>query len=120
MYQAIKKHQTTTNIYEKKIIKENIINSDQAQKIKKDFKNFLDAELEGAKSYKPNKADWLEGDWAGLSTASFDERRGVTSVKENDLLEIGKAIHEIPKDFNAGNFGETAKKIVDAVNKEKK
>jgi len=101
MYQAIKQHQTTTKIYEEKIIKENIINSNQVQKIKKDFKNFLDAELEGAKSYKPNKADWLEGDWAGLSTASFDERRGVTSVKENDLLEIGKAIHEIPKDFNA-------------------
>ena len=59
MYQAIKKHQTTTKIYEKKIIKENIINSNQAQTIKKDFKIFLDAELEGAKSYKPNKADWL-------------------------------------------------------------
>ena len=101
MYQAIKKHQTTTNIYEKKIIKENIINSDQAQKIKKDFKNFLDAELEGAKSYKPNKVDWLEGDWTGLSTASFDERRGVTSIQENDFLKIGKAIHQIPKDFNA-------------------
>ncbi len=101
MYQAIKKHQTTTNIYEKKIIKENIINSDQAQKTKKDFKNFLDAELEGAKSYKPNKVDWLEGDWAGLSTASFDERRGVTSIQENDFLKIGKAIHQMPKDFNA-------------------
>ena len=101
MYQAIKKHQTTTKIYEKKIIKENIINSNQAQTIKKDFKIFLDAELEGAKSYKPNKADWLEGDWTGLSTASFDERRGLTSIKENDLLKIGKAILQIPKDFNA-------------------
>ena len=100
MYQAIKKHQTTTNIYEKKIIKENIINSDQAQKIKKDFKNFLDAELEGAKSYKPNKVDWLEGDWAGLSTASFDTRKGVTSVKENELQEIAKVIHQVPMDFN--------------------
>jgi len=101
MYQAIKKHPTTLNIYEKKIIKENIINSDQAEKIKKDFKKFLDAELEGAKFYKPNKADWLEGDWTGLSTASFDERRGLTSIKENDLLMIGKAIHKIPNDFNA-------------------
>ena len=100
MYQAIKKHQTTTKIYEKKIIKENIINSDQAQKIKKDFKNFLDAELEGAKSYKPNKVDWLEGDWAGLSTASFDTRKGITSVKENELQEIAKAIHQVPMDFN--------------------
>jgi len=101
MYQAIKDHPTTLKIYEKKIINENIINSNQAQKIKKDFKNFLDGELENAKLYKPNKADWLEGDWTGLSTAAFDERRGLTSIKENDLLTIGKAIHKIPKDFNA-------------------
>ena len=101
MYQAIKKHTTTLKIYEKKILDENIINSDQIQKKVKDFKKFLDTELEGAKSYKPNKADWLEGDWSGLSTASFDARKGVTSVKKNEFLEIGKAIHQMPKDFNA-------------------
>ena len=44
--------------------------------------------MEGAKSYKPNKVDWLEGDWTGLSTASFDERRGVTSIQENDFLNV--------------------------------
>ena len=101
MYQAIKKHQTTVKIYEKKLIEENIINSGQIQKIQKDFKNFLDTELEEAKSYKPNKADWLEGDWTGLSIASFDARKGITSVKENELLEVAKAIYQIPADFNA-------------------
>ena len=103
MYQAIKKHQTTTKIYEKKLTEENMINSAQIQKIQKDFKSFLDTELDGAKSYKPNKADWLEGDWTGLSTASFDigTRKGMTSVKESELLEVGRAICQIPADFNA-------------------
>ncbi len=101
MYQAIKKHPTTVKIYQKKLLKENTINSDQIQKIQKDFKNFLDTELEGAKSYKPNKVDWLEGDWTGLSTASFDARKGITSIKESELLEIGRAIHQIPADFNS-------------------
>ena len=101
MYQAIKKHPTTVKIYQKRLLKENTINSDQIQKIQKDFKNFLDTELEGAKSYKPNKVDWLEGDWTGLSTASFDARKGITSIKESELLEIGKAIHQIPADFNS-------------------
>jgi len=100
MYQAIKKHPTTVKIYQKRLLKENTINSDQIQKIQKDFKNFLDTELEGAKSYKPNKVDWLEGDWTGLSTASFDARKGITSIKESELLEIGRAIHQIPADFN--------------------
>ena len=101
MYQAIKKHPTTVKIYQKRLLKENTINSHQIQKIQKDFKNFLDTELEGAKSYKPNKVDWLEGDWTGLSTASFDARKGITSIKESELLEIGRAIHQIPADFNS-------------------
>ena len=101
MYQAIKNHQTTVKIYEKRLLEEKILTNEESKKIKTNFKNFLDKESESAKSYKPNKADWLEGDWTGLSTASFDARKGLTSVKENDLLKIGKAIHQIPINFNA-------------------
>jgi len=101
MYQAIKKHQSTVKIYEKQLLEEKILTNEESKKIKTNFKNFLDKEFESAKSYKPNKADWLEGDWTGLSTASFDARKGLTSVKKNDLLKIGKAIHQIPIDFNA-------------------
>ena len=101
MYQAIKNHQTTVKIYEKQLLEEKILTNEESKKIQTNFKNFLDKESESAKSYKPNKADWLEGDWTGLSTASFDARKGLTSVKENDLLKIGKAIHQIPIDFNA-------------------
>ena len=101
MYQAIKNHQTTVKIYEKRLLEEKILTNEESKKIQTNFKKFLDKESESAKSYKPNKADWLEGDWTGLSTASFDARKGLTSVKENDLLKIGKAIHQIPIDFNA-------------------
>jgi 2-oxoglutarate dehydrogenase E1 component len=100
MYQAIKKHQSTVKIYEKQLLEEKILTNEELKKIQTNFKKFLDKEFDSAKSYKPNKADWLEGDWTGLSTASFDTRKGVTSVKENELQEIAKAIHQIPTDFN--------------------
>ena len=100
MYQAIKKHQSTVKIYEKQLLEEKILTNEELKKIQTNFKKFLDKEFESAKSYKPNKADWLEGDWTGLSTASFDARKGVTAVKENELQEIAKAIHLIPTDFN--------------------
>ena len=100
MYQAIKKHQSTVKIYEKQLLEEKILTNEELKKIQTNFKKFLDKEFESAKSYKPNKADWLEGDWTGLSTASFDARKGVTAVKENELQEIAKAIHQIPTDFN--------------------
>ena len=100
MYKAIKKHPTTLKIYEKKLIEENIINSDHASTLKIDFKNFLDKEFNTAKTFKPNKADWLEGSWTGLTTASMGARKGETSVSKNNLLEIAKLIHKIPEDFN--------------------
>jgi 2-oxoglutarate dehydrogenase E1 component len=64
-----------------------------------DFQAFLDAEFEGAKSYKPNKADWLDGKWSGLGLPPDDERRGATGVKRERLLELGRAMTTIPADL---------------------
>ncbi len=100
MYQAIKNQITTRKLYELQLINENIITRDEAKKISKDFKKFLDNESNLGKSYKPNKADWLEGNWTGLSTATFDARKGKTSVIEKDLIRITEKIHNIPIDFN--------------------
>ena len=101
MYKKIKNHPTTLNIYEKQLLEEKILSQVEADKIKIDFKKFLDEEFELSKSYKPNKADWLDGTWAGFKTASLDARRGKTSSSEEDIKIIGQQIHKIPHDFNA-------------------
>ncbi len=100
MYQAIKKQPTTLEIYEKRLINEKILKKDESIKIQKEFIKFLDKEFELAKSYKPNKADWLDGTWKGFKTASFDARKGKTSISKKDFLEIGTQIHQIPNSFN--------------------
>ena len=101
MYKAIKKQITTRKKYEKKLIENNTLSEEESKDIVDSFKNFLDKEFESTKNYKPNKVDWLEGTWTGLSTATFDARRGKTSVKEKTLINVAKKIHEIPADFNA-------------------
>ena len=101
MYKAIKKQITTRKKYEKKLIENNTLSEEESKDIVDSFKNFLDKEFESTKNYKPNKVDWLEGTWTGLSTATFDARRGKTSVKEKTLIKVAKKIHEIPADFNA-------------------
>ncbi len=100
MYKAIKKQITTRKKYEKKLIENNTLSEEESRDIVDSFKNFLDKEFESTKNYKPNKVDWLEGTWTGLSTATFDARRGKTSVKEKTLIKVAKKIHEIPADFN--------------------
>ena len=101
MYKAIKKQITTRKKYEKKLIENNTLSEEESRDIVDSFKNFLDKEFESTKNYKPNKVDWLEGTWTGLSTATFDARRGKTSVKEKTLINVAKKIHEIPANFNA-------------------
>jgi 2-oxoglutarate dehydrogenase E1 component len=68
--------------------------------------NEFDATLEAAytasKSYKPNKADWLEGHWTGLKQADDDGDRedGKTSLTDEQFKQIGAALSKVPADFN--------------------
>ena len=38
----------------------------EVDKAKADWRARLDAEFEAGTGYKPNKADWLDGKWAGF------------------------------------------------------
>ena len=66
----------------------------------KAFEAKLEQAYEAAASFKPNKADWLEGKWSGLATASGDERRGETAVEPNFLKEVGLKLCEVPASFH--------------------
>src|SRR5437764_4567441 len=60
----------------------------------------LEAQFAAAENYRPNKADWLEGAWAGLETAPDDDRRGDTAVALETLREIGLALAMVPEGFH--------------------
>ncbi len=94
MYQKIRAHPTTLEIYSKKLIGEGVVTAGEVDKMKADWRARLDAEYESALGYKPNKADWLDGRWSGLKAAHGfeDPRRGNTGVDIAELREIGKKI----------------------------
>ncbi len=55
--------------------------------MKADWRAHLESELEAGQSYKPNKADWLDGAWSGLRSADHaedEQRRGKTGVAGQD------------------------------------
>src|SRR3546814_15948439 len=64
------------------------------------FRERLETEFDASKSYKPNKADWLEGAWSGLSAAKGEDRRGNTAASLDLLREAGAGITRVPEDFN--------------------
>ncbi|HXD12985.1 MAG TPA: 2-oxoglutarate dehydrogenase E1 component [Xanthobacteraceae bacterium] len=102
MYKAIAAHPGTLEIYGKKLVGEGVVTDGEVEKMKADWRNRLDAELEAAQSYRANKADWLDGRWAGFKTGGDgeDPRRGQTGVQIAALKDIGKKITTLPPDFH--------------------
>jgi 2-oxoglutarate dehydrogenase E1 component len=97
MYRKIKDHPTTREIYARRLAAEGVLGEDEAEEIRNDFRRRLEQEFEASKTYKPNKADWLEGAWTGFEVASGDVRRGETVVDEEVLNEIGRVLSERPE-----------------------
>jgi 2-oxoglutarate dehydrogenase E1 component len=102
MYKKVRAHPTTFENYSKKLVAENIVTQEEVDKAVADWRKHLEEEYEAGQSYKPNKADWLDGRWAGLRPAKEveDARRGQTGVDFDRLREIGLRLNEVPADFN--------------------
>jgi len=101
MYQKIAAQPTTRQIYAQKVVEDGALSQEEADKIAHDFQARLDSEFELSTSFKPNKADWLEGAWSGMEIASGDDRRGSTAVEMDKLQLVGKALTTVPATFNA-------------------
>src|SRR5256714_222516 len=102
MYKAIRAHPSTLEIYSKKLIAEGVVTEGEVEKMKGDWRARLDAEYEAAMGYRPNKADWLDGQWAKFKFADDidDPRRGNTGVALKRLREIGEKITTVPQGFH--------------------
>ena len=95
MYKKIKEHPSTLNVYGERLIKEEVINKDQFETMKKDFKNLLDDQFKNAKDYKP-KIEWFEGTWSRYKPERGKDKRGKSGVDLNKLLKISEKINKIP------------------------
>ena len=102
MYRKIRAHQTTLEIYSDKLIAEGLLTRGEVDKLMGDWRHRLEAEFEAGQAYKPNKADWLDGRWAGLKAVaeSDDDRRGKTGVDIDHLKMLGLKLNEPPEGFN--------------------
>ena len=103
MYRKIRSHPTILEIYSKKLLAEGAVTEAEIEEMKSTWRSKLDTEFEIAQSYKPNKADWLDGRWAGLKAVredADDPRRGQTGVAVETLRQIGKALTTIPQGFH--------------------
>ncbi|MFB2551258.1 2-oxoglutarate dehydrogenase E1 component [Ensifer soli] len=103
MYKVIRAHKSVATIYGERLVAEGLLSVGELEKMKGDWRARLEQEFEAGQSYKPNKADWLDGAWSGLRVADNqdEQRRGKTSMPMKSLKEIGRKIATIPDGFKA-------------------
>ncbi|MCB2113260.1 MAG: 2-oxoglutarate dehydrogenase E1 component [Parvularculaceae bacterium] len=99
MYRKIKAHRTTRALYADRLVEEGVVTQDYPEVERSRFKEFLDNEFHAAESFKPNKADWLDGQWSGFVPPMDDDRRGDTAVEIETLKKIGDRITSHPDGF---------------------
>ena len=97
MYARIKDHPSTREIYARQLIGEGVVTGDDVNRWVTEFEALLDAEFDAAKAYKADKADWLDGKWAGLALPEGEDRRGDTSVPLARLRGLGDRITALPE-----------------------
>ncbi|WP_375207391.1 2-oxoglutarate dehydrogenase E1 component [Hyphococcus sp.] len=100
MYKKIRNQPTARAIYGDRLIAEGVLSAEEADEEQTRFRDFLDSEFAAAESFKPNKADWLDGQWSGFVPPVDDDRRGDTAIEIGELREIGSALTRYPKNFN--------------------
>ncbi|MDQ2802312.1 MAG: 2-oxoglutarate dehydrogenase E1 component, partial [Pseudomonadota bacterium] len=101
MYRAIDKQKTTRALYAERLAADGVASAEDAKAMWDEFAAKLNAANKAAQSYKPNKADWLEGHWTGFGHADTEPERAeeATGVEPGTLKQVGLTLSRVPDAF---------------------
>ncbi len=100
MYNRIKRHKTTLQLYTERLVADGLIPEGEIEDMKAAFQAHLNEEFEAGKTFKPNKADWLDGRWSHLNREGEEYQRGQTWISKETLHEVGAALTRVPDGFD--------------------
>jgi 2-oxoglutarate dehydrogenase E1 component len=109
MYKTIRGLPSTREIYARRLVEEGVIKAGDEDAMVSEFETFLDKEMEAGKTYKADKADWLDGKWSHIETGRSDEKF-LTGVPEQKLRDFGLRLTSIPDGVDAHK---TLRRVID-------
>ncbi|MDO9711823.1 2-oxoglutarate dehydrogenase E1 component [Paracraurococcus lichenis] len=102
MYGRIKEMKTTRTVYAERLAAEGSVPAEESKAMLDAFNQTLEDAHQAAQTFKPNKADWLEGHWSGLQAVAVGaevEQLHPTAVPLETLREVGAALAQVPDGF---------------------
>tara|TARA_B110000261_G_scaffold142734_1_gene164276 strand:- start:2539 stop:5409 length:2871 start_codon:yes stop_codon:yes gene_type:complete len=100
MYKKIKSHRSVADTYADKVVQEGLFDNPKVSQMKLSFATHLDSEFEAAKTFKPGKANWLDGFWSNMKSSRGSKRKIPTSISEDDFKLVGSKITSYPDNLN--------------------
>ncbi|HGG05022.1 MAG TPA: 2-oxoglutarate dehydrogenase E1 component [Aliiroseovarius sp.] len=118
MYKRIKTHKTTLQLYTERLVRDGLIPEGEIDDMKTAFQAHLNEEFEAGKTYKPNKADWLDGRWSKMNRKGEEYQRGATAIPPETFDEVGAALTRVPEGFHlhktVGRMLDTKRKALES------
>src|SRR5690606_18510582 len=101
MYSKIRGHKSTLDLYAGRLIEEGLVTAADLEALRAEWRAHLEGEFEASQDFRPNKTDWLDGQWKDLKRADSDgPRRGETGVETATLARIGAQLCAVPEDLH--------------------
>jgi 2-oxoglutarate dehydrogenase E1 component len=103
MYARIKETPTTRTKYAQRLAASGDVPEAESKAMLDNFFAAMEEAFQASQTFKPNKADWLEGHWSGLKAPGQGEpeEETTTAVPGDVLREVGAALSRVPEGFNA-------------------
>lgn len=102
LYKAIEKHPNPKEIYAKKLIEEGTIDDQYAKEVEKEFKDYLQKQLDDSKQAESlvDEVPMYGGAWKGLRPARKSDllQPTETKVDKETFLDLARTITVLPKD----------------------
>ncbi|KAJ7547681.1 hypothetical protein O6H91_08G098300 [Diphasiastrum complanatum] len=99
MYQVIKSHPPSLELYQKQLIESGSIQKEEIQTAQKRVMDILNEEFANSKDYVPQRRDWLSAFWAGFKGPEQLSRIRNTGVNPEILKNVGQSITTLPPTF---------------------
>ncbi|KAJ7025371.1 dehydrogenase E1 and transketolase domain-containing protein 1 [Mycena alexandri] len=100
MYEKISARRSVPQIYEEKLVKEEVLDANKIASVRAAYKSELEAQLSRVPSYVPS-ASMLEKQWKGMVWPASSAANGnpETGVNQAELKNVGRASVKIPDEF---------------------
>ena len=99
MYKAIHQHKLPANIYAERLVAEGTMTAEEVDAEFAQFRAMFEQAYESAKTFKPNKANWLEGHWSGFEKPKGEHPVADTGVVIDKLKRVGTMLGTPPENF---------------------